>query len=138
MGWARHNNPRHTIFPNTVSYTKLETLKTKRKRKEGGREREREKERIWTTCKRVEHLDCFPTIFPHNRLIENTAFLMDGRIDRPSYRDAWTHLKMAAPLDPKKPCSFLCRFLGSSQPAVCYWGGFGVSRHVMLKYYYLA
>ena len=40
----------------------------------------------------LEHLDRFPshlTIFSHNQLIEKNAL----RTDRPSYRDAWTHLK---------------------------------------------
>ena len=42
------------------------------------------------------HFRPIPNIFSHNRLIEKkrvTDRRTDGRADRPSYRDAWTHLK---------------------------------------------
>ena len=54
----------------------------------------------------LEHLDCFPSHFrPFSPIIGSlqkrvTDRRTDGRIngqtDRPSYRDAWTHLKMCS------------------------------------------
>ena len=35
----------------------------------------------------------FPTILTRYRFIEKNASRFDGRTDRPSHRDAWTHLK---------------------------------------------
>ena len=42
----------------------------------------------------LEHLDRFPSHFrTFSPIIGSLKKTRDGRTDRPSYRDAWTHLK---------------------------------------------
>ena len=64
---------------------------------------------VWS----LEHLDCFPSHFrPFSPGISSFKEPRDGRTDRTSYRDAWTHLKSLLSGRKKKTCSNLEMLIG--------------------------
>ena len=98
----------------------------------------------------LEHLDCFPSHFrPFSPIIGSLKKMRDGRTDRrtkertdrPSYRDAWTHLKIGKALGsttewgwkdgyggPDPSLDFPTKFHTNRTKIakVCIWGGFWV------------